>query len=180
MIQPREGFIHSFHWLQADMRSGSGRERPWTVGETRSVPTAKLCERGYHSSPTLWDALGYAPGPVACLVEVSEPVASDATPNAAKQVSLSRRLVAAVNVERELRLWGCECAERALLRERERGREPDPRCGAAVETARRYANGQATAEELAAARDAAWDAEITWQRQRFDQIVTAILLAEVQ
>ena len=42
----------------------------------------------------------------------------------------------------------CDCAERALQRERYAGREPDPRSWAAVEVARRYARGEATRDEL--------------------------------
>ena len=56
---------------------------------------------------------------------------------------------------RILRHFACDCAERALLRERERGREPDPRSWRAVEVARRYADGLATREELTAAWAAA-------------------------
>jgi len=51
-----------------------------------------------------------------------------------------------------LRLFACDCTERALLREREQGHEPDPRSWAAVEVARRFARGEATVEELEAAR----------------------------
>ena len=78
-------------------------------------------------------------------------------------------------------------AEKALLRERERGHEPDPRSWAAIAVARRYADGEASKVELAAAGhaagaaawDAAWDAEIEWQRQRFDELVLSKLLKEV-
>jgi len=56
------------------------------------------------------------------------------------------------------RLFACDCAERALNRERERGREPDPRSWESIAVARRFARGEATQEELAAAWDAAWDA----------------------
>jgi len=53
--------------------------------------------------------------------------------------------------DRVLRLFACDCAERALRRERRAGREPDPRSWEAVRVARRYADGDATAAELAAA-----------------------------
>ena len=49
--------------------------------------------------------------------------------------------------EREARLFACDCAERALARIL----HPDPRSVKAIEVARRYAMGTATAEELAAA-----------------------------
>ncbi len=157
--------MKAYHFLRADMTSAYGKEMPWVVGEERTFTKRKkiaLCVAGYHSSPSWYDALGYAPGPVACVVEVSEPVALDDT----KQVSRSRRLVAARNVERELRLWGCECAERALLRERERGREPDVRSWRAIEAARLFANGQVSVEKLDAAWAAAGAAAAAWDPAR--------------
>ena len=54
--------------------------------------------------------------------------------------------------DRILRLFACDCAERALTRERRAGREPDPRSWEAVRVARFYAEGLATQDELAAAR----------------------------
>ena len=75
----------------------------------------------------------------------------------------------------QLHLLACEYAERALLREREAGREPDPRSWAAIDTKRRWIRKEATDSELLAAwaaaweaardaaRDAAWAAEIAWQ-----------------
>ena len=60
--------------------------------------------------------------------------------------------------DRTLRLFACECATRALNRERAAGREPDARSWNAVDVARRHAEGQASDQELTAARDAAWDA----------------------
>jgi len=56
--------------------------------------------------------------------------------------------------DRQRRLLACDCAERALSRVE----SPDPRSLNAVAVARRYARGDATDEELAAAWDAAWDA----------------------
>jgi hypothetical protein len=60
---------------------------------------------------------------------------------------------------RQLRLFACDCAARALRCEARAGRKPDPRSLAAVRVARRYANGKATAEDLSAA----WAAERRWQ-----------------
>ena len=60
--------------------------------------------------------------------------------------------------DRLIRLFAVWCARRALERERAAGREPDPRSWSAVEVAERFANGNATAEELDAARAAAWAA----------------------
>lgn len=65
-------------------------------------------------------------------------------------------LHAGVLPDKTLRLFACDCAERALTREHDAGREPDPRSWAAVEVARKYAVGQATTEDLAAAHAAAY------------------------
>jgi len=67
-------------------------------------------------------------------------------------------LHAGVLPDKTLRLFACDCAERVLTNERDAGREPDPRSWTAVEVARKYAIGQATTEDLAAARAAAADA----------------------
>jgi hypothetical protein len=57
--------------------------------------------------------------------------------------------------DKALRLFACDCAERALQRERKAGREPNEHSGDAIKVARRYARGKATTEELAAAYAAA-------------------------
>ncbi len=150
--------MRACHFLRTDMTSGQGNEPPWAIGEERTIDgELDLCKRGYHSSPTWYDALQYAPGPVACIVEISDPVASDES----KQVSRSRQLIAARNVERELRLFGCDCAER-VLPTYERQYPGDNRPRQAIEVSRRYAEGQASAAELTAAwadaRAAAWAA----------------------
>jgi len=53
-----------------------------------------------------------------------------------------------------LRLFAVWCARQALALIK----NPDPRSVAACDVAERYANGEATKDELTAARDAAWDA----------------------
>ena len=149
--------MQAYHFLKEDMRAGSGKEKPWKVGEERTVPKpdrVSLCAYGYHSASSWRDALNYAPGPVACIVEVSDPIARDST----KQVSATRTLLAAKDVSKELRCFACDCAERALKRERKAGREPDERSWKAIIVARRYANGEATLAELNAAAYAAANA----------------------
>lgn len=145
--------VRGYKFLQDDLRSGAGSQPPWQIGEVRTITGGAIviCQRGYHYSPTWYDALKYAPGSLAATVECSKPTDTQTD----KAVSRSMRVVATANVEQALRLWGCDCAERALLRERERGREPDPRCWTAIEVARRYVCGEATREELAAAWAAA-------------------------
>ena len=192
--------MRAYKFLRDDMRSGYGEEGPWQVGERREVKgDLALCANGYHWSKDWFDALVYARGNVAAIVEVpSRGNRTDTT----KGCSRWQRLVAAVNVERELRLFAVECAERALHRERDAGREPDPRSWAALDVARRYGNGKATVADMAAAwaaardaawaaaraaaRDAAWAAakaaagdsakaaEVEWQRQRLNELLDAV------
>lgn len=50
------------------------------------------------------------------------------------------------------RWFACECAKRALVREREAGREPDPRAWEALRVAREFSLGRASEEDLLTAR----------------------------
>ena len=179
--------MRQYHFLSADWTASSGDEPAWTVGETRTIEgDVSLCRRGYHASPSWLDALGYAPGPVACLVEV-DPVEVDDTAGQRKVVSRTRTLVAGRDCSRELRLFAADCAERALQQEKAAGREPDPRSWAAVEAARAYARGEidddrldaawaaARAAARTAARTAARDAEIAWQSERLAWLLDSAL-----
>jgi len=65
--------------------------------------------------------------------------------------------------ERRSRLFAADCAER-VLHIYESRYPGDSRVRECIDTARRYANGQATMEELDAAGDAAWDAVRTAAR----------------
>ena len=58
--------------------------------------------------------------------------------------------------DREIRLFACDCAESAL-HVFENKYPDDNRPRNAIEVARRFANGEATIDELNAAEDAAWD-----------------------
>ena len=148
--------ILAYHFLKSDMCSGEGHEPPWKEGETRTLDgEIVICAHGYHASRTAWDALQFAPGPVLCLVEV-EPVEE----HTEKLVSRSRRLIKAVNVERELREFVADCAER-VLHFYEEAYPGDQRPRAAIATARAYARGEATDGELNAAADAAYAAAYT-------------------
>ena len=59
--------------------------------------------------------------------------------------------------DREIRLFACDCAEHVLPFFEKRYPD-DKRPRQAIEVARRFANGQATQEELIAADSAAWSA----------------------
>ena len=115
-------------------------------------PPIVLCRRGLHAGSAL-TALNNAPGPWVSWVELSGEVVGNGNGKWAGEVRT--RLAGPVDATRVLREFACDCAERALLRERQAGREPDRRCWAAVEMVRRYAHDEATAEEAGEAARAA-------------------------
>ena len=105
------------------------------------------CERGYHLLRA--QDLSHWLGPALWTAEYD----GDRVDADNKVVVRKARLVARVETynDKNLRLFACDCAERALLRVQ----NPDPRSVAAIEVARRYAVGAATDAELANARSAA-------------------------
>lgn len=139
--------------------TGEGDEPAWAPGEER-VYAGEIEPRvsGYHCAPTLYDALAYAPGPVACLVEISDPIEFDEDQDDGPLwkiwVSKSRKLIKFRIVARELRLFAADCAERVLyIFERERPDDKRPRL--AIEAARDFANGKIETAALAFAETAA-------------------------
>jgi hypothetical protein len=78
-----------------------------------------------------------------------------------RQARLTRRYTAWD--KRAMRLFAADCAERVLPRY-EAAYPGDARPRVAIETARRFARGAATADELAAAKSAAWAA---WAAAKF-------------
>ena len=75
--------------------------------------------------------------------------------------------------ERKLRLYGCACVRGTPIT---RGRTvwdllTDERSRRAVEVSERFANGEATEEERAAAWAAAWDAAWVWQSDKLRELV---------
>ena len=146
--------MKAYHFLKDNMCGGYGNEPAWKEGEERTVEgKLEMCEWGYHASPSWYDALGYARGNMACIVELSGEIIKDTD----KYVARTRKLIKVVNAERALRTWGCDCAERAL----KKAKVTDERIWNAITVARLYNEGKATKEELAAraaARAAAWEA----------------------
>jgi len=88
-----------------------------------------------------------------------------------ERVSPADRVWVALNCtlipRRELLLFECDTATRALCTLRESGSEPDQRSWDAVRVMRRYVDGRATTEEMKeaarAAWAAAWDTEAKWE-----------------
>ena len=158
----------AYHFLKDNMKASNGSEGPWTIGETRAIKDVErieLCKYGYHSSPTLYDALNYAPGPIACLVEVSESLGFDSDPTPKrrksgvtarstnkKNVHAQRTLIKAVNIDKELRLFAASCAQHVLyIFEKRHPNDLRPR--KAIQAARDYIHGKTSRKDLDAALD---------------------------
>lgn len=125
----------------------------WKLKRVERVePPIVVCERGLHAGTAL-EALNNAPGPWVSWVELSGEVEQQGNKCAG---SVRTRLAGPVDATATLREFACRCAERALLREREAGREPDPRSWEAVRIARAHTAGEATDKELEDAHAAAW------------------------
>jgi len=149
--------------LNEDMTSCNGGNATWKLGEWMPVIDGELipCENGYHLcrrgdlvewfGETIWEA-EYR----------GEIVESDN-----KVVVREARVIRKLDTwnKRTARLFACDCAEQSL-QYYENEYPDDKRPREAIETARKYANGEATQNELDAARaaardaarDAAWDA----------------------
>jgi hypothetical protein len=108
------------------------------------------CERGYH----VFERKDILPWVNTTLYEAE--IRGETIGHEDKTVAQSARLIRPIPGcnERTLRLFACRVAEDVLpIYEREYPDDDRPR--KAIETARRYANGEATDSELAAARAAA-------------------------
>ena len=158
--------ITAVHFLNRDMTARNGIEKPWKVGETRTWKgPITLCWSGYHYTHGWAAALqgNLLYGPMACIVEVEE-LTGPRYRDEHKGVSRTRTLLEVYDVEREMRLFAADEAERALKAwEKRSGEKADPRSWAAIEAARLHADGKITDQQLDAAWAAAWWAAwATW------------------
>jgi hypothetical protein len=139
-------------WHFSKGREAYGKQRPFVVGKTykvRALP--RLCRHGLHASARPLDALGYGSGPIVCRVRLSGTVVVDTD----KAVGTARTVLAMADATTVLQGFACWCAEGALVREREAGREPDPRSWAAIEAKRRWLRGEIDDKALGVAWEAA-------------------------
>jgi len=128
----------------------------WTPGEWMPEIEGPLveCENGYHLA-TLEQLTQWLNERI-FIAEVDGEIVESS--DKGKWVARKVRLVRETEWdERTARLFACDCAEHVLyLYERDYPDDNRPRH--AIEVARRYANGEATVQELTAAWHAAWDA----------------------
>ena len=152
-----------YKWLNADRTSPTQRFQ-WPEDDALWTPPAKpiLCESGWHGMEEK-DVLTHLPGVGAVLYEVE--VRGEIVRGSDKLSAESMRFkyIIGAATERNLRLFAADCAEDVLplfLKIRPN----DDRPAQALAVARRYANGEATESERAAARAAAWAA--AWDAAR--------------
>jgi len=141
---------------QKSFHGGSGK---WAKGRWRSVkPPLGACAHGLHLCRE-GDLLTWL-GPTIWLAEAGGERIDQSDKIVVERARIVEKL--ATWNERTARLFACDCAERTLpLFEKHNSNDKRPR--RAIETARRFADGQASREELAAVWDAArsaavWDA----------------------
>ena len=141
------------------------QKTPWPVevGEWTLRERPDLCNSGWHGVEEK-DILEHLPKTIGAQlweVEVKGKRLKGNDKFCAPQMRLVR--LVGVTTEQNLLLFACDCAEDALHLFEDKYPD-DPRPRNAIETSRRFANGEATREELAAARAAtraaawaAWD-----------------------
>jgi hypothetical protein len=151
--------ITAWHFLKEDYRLQFGDRKRVRAGSTVRIDGEPiLCERGFHASRRLIDALRYAPGPILCRVRVGGTVVESDD----KLVGTERYIVWTLDTTRILHEFACWCAETAL----KQSQVTDERCWNAITIKRLWLDGYASDDELDAARaaalaaawDAAWDA----------------------
>ena len=142
--------VTAYHFVGATLRDG--RLIPEDGVWLEHDGPVEMCQSGLHASPTPWDALRYAPGPVLCEVEIDGIEFRDAD----KVVGRRRRILRRVDLTATLRAFARDEASRVLhlwdapeivKRYLATGDE-------SIRAATRDAAGAATG---AAARDAAWE-----------------------
>ena len=154
MSTPKPKKITGWHFAASTLRDGS----PIPAKGTTLTHSGRviLGNSGYHASERLIDALFYAHGPFVARVELSGTIVPHGGPTDKYAASERTNTTAYVNVSRELHLFACDEAERALNTLPASG--VDPRSREAIRVKRLWIDDKVTDEELAAAWDAAWAA----------------------
>lgn len=144
--------IKGWHFLSEDyrLRGGGKKVKAGDLITVKGPPV--LCSRGLHGSRRVVDALRFAPGPILCRVVIGGEVIEGED----KLVGTERYVEWTLDATWLLHEFSCWCAERALIRA---GVKTETSWNA-IAVKRRWLQGEATDEELAATRAAAWSA--TW------------------
>ena len=140
----------AWHWIRDDKKTRYD-ERPIRVGRwMKAHGEIEMCQNGMHGSKRILDALHFAPGPIVCRVEIDGEIECGSD----KIVGRRRKVIWMLDATNTLHEFACRCAEDALALIK----NPDPRTIAAIEAKRKWVRGEITDQDLAAARNAAWDA----------------------
>ncbi len=150
--------IKAWHFVGEDrmLRDGSLKVEPgyiYSIGDDEQV---ELCNVGVHGSELALDALQYAHGPIVCRVQIW----GDVEYGYDKLAGRHREVLWMADATKTLRLFACWCVRETPLAD---GRKvwdllTDERSRNVVEVVERFVAGNATQEELDAARGAAWGA----------------------
>jgi hypothetical protein len=145
-----------YKWLLPD-RTTPNTHKPWPVEDLIWTPreTPVLCKSGWHAMEEK-DVLAHMPariGAVLYEVEVDGEVEHGTDKLCAETMRFT--YLVGVTTERNLRLFAADCAE-DVLPLFEVAYPNDNRVRDCIAVARRFAEGQATRQELAAARSAVW------------------------
>ena len=154
--------ILAWHFLREDCKMRFKPDVKVKPGvEYKAKLPLVMCKNGLHASEQIIDALFYAPGTVVCRVELSGRMIK----NNDKICAEKRKVLWMYDAANVLHEFACIVMERALLKERESGREPDQRSWQVIEVKRRWLRGESSSEDLAAAWEAAWAAvwEVAWE-----------------
>ena len=101
--------VYGWHFVAADRRLRFEDGREVVVGETLTMDGPQrghslvMCKWGLHASPRATDALGYAPGPVACYVRLSGEVLEPTAEHPDKMCATERTVLAMVDATDLLR-----------------------------------------------------------------------------
>lgn len=129
-----------------------------------------------HASIRPLDALEYAPGPWACLVECGGKVIHGDD----KLVCSERAIIAVVNAEKLLHYFACDCAAMAI----ETDLSSNEELWLAVDMKLAWLDGLCSDEDLDAARDAArataWDAARATARDAENKHLGEMLMAAIK
>ena len=140
-----------WHWLPEDRRLRYDSRQLVVAGETiKHDGPVVMCESGLHASERAIDSLRYAPGPIICRVTLGGTVIDGKD----KSVASERNVLWMADATNTLHEFACLCAEDSLRT----AKVEDVRCWQAIETKRKWLRGEATDDELTAARAAAWAA----------------------
>ena len=159
--------VYAWHFLPEDRHLSNGDGRLVTPGKRLNIRgDIVLCKHGLHASKRPLDALKYAPSAIVQRVRMHGTIVHDTD----KLVASSRTCMWIADATMVLHEFACLCAEDAIALIQ----DPDPRSVNAIAVKRAWLRGQATDNELDAARDAAWAAAWDAQSSRLHTMLMAL------